>query len=124
MRNALVAYDDQTQLALARQDALVAAANATIAWARSQISARPPRTATTMPAARAAAAAPFSISPIIDAARSAGDAGMVAARGARSMTRVITSSLTAVGSTAKGIGRPLLRVLPPVALVAAIGAGQ
>ena len=44
MRNSYVAsmnYDDQTQLQLARQDALLAAANAAVVWARHQCSARP-----------------------------------------------------------------------------------
>jgi hypothetical protein len=124
MRNALTAYDDQTQLALARRDALVAAANVTIAWARSQSRTRPVRVAATMPMASVAAAAPsFGISPLIDAARSAGDAGLVAARGARSATRVVANALTAIGSNASRVGLPLLRVLPAFAAVAAVGAG-
>jgi hypothetical protein len=124
MRNALAAYDDQTQLALARRDALVAAANATIAWARQQSSARPTGVAVAMPMAQAATAAPpFSISPLIDAARSAGGAGMVAARGARSATRVIASALTAVGSTVGQAGLPIARMLPAVAVVGAVAAG-
>jgi len=122
MRNAVAAYDDQTQLGLARRDALIAAANATIAWARSQSSARPPRVASAMPGSVAAAPS-FSISPLIDAARSAGDAGAVAARGARSASRVFLSALTAVGSGVSSVGLPILKIVPAVAALAAVAAG-
>jgi hypothetical protein len=124
MQHAIAGYDDQTQLALARRDALVTAANATLAWARAQSSMRPK---VAMPTARASVAAQsgspsFSITPLIDAARSAGDAGLTAARGARSVTRVVVGGLTAAGSGARRIGMPVVRALPAVAaLAAAVG---
>jgi hypothetical protein len=124
MRNAIAAYDDQSQLALARRDALITAANATIAWARKQATTRPPRLATAMPIAHSAEPEPsFSISPLIDAARSAGGAGMVAARGARSVSRILASALTAVGSSASSLGLPVLRMVPVVGAVSAVAAG-
>jgi hypothetical protein len=124
MRNSAATYDDQTQLGLARRDALIAAANATIAWAREQVAARPRLIAPVTPMAQAAAAAPsFSISPLIDAARTAGDAGIVAARGARSVSRGFVSVLTAVGSVVSGVGLPILRMVPVIGVLAAVGAG-
>src|SRR5258706_263173 len=127
MQNVLAAtagYDDRTQRALARRDALVAAAHATIAWARAQRSAH--RVSVAIPIVlppREPAAASFSISPLIDAARSAGDAGITAARGARSATRVALSALTTVGTGVRRSALPVLRVLPRVAALVAVGAG-
>jgi PEGA domain-containing protein len=124
MRNALAGYDDQTQLALARRDALLAAANAAVAWAHKQSSARPSVAA--RPAVRAvtAAATPaFSSNPLMDAARTAGGAGLTAARGARSAARALMSGLAAIGSSAREAGLPILRALPIVAVVAVVAAG-
>src|SRR6266853_78279 len=124
VRAATAGYDDQTQRALARRDALVAAAHATIAWARAQRSAH--RVSVAIPIVlppREPAAASFSISPLIDAARSAGDAGITAARGARSATRVALSALTTVGTGVRRSALPVLRVLPRVAALVAVGAG-
>jgi hypothetical protein len=124
MQNALAGYDDQTQLALARRDALVAAANAAIAWARAQRSARPSSVAPMPLAPVAQGAAPsFSITPLFDAARSAGDAGLTAARGARLVTGVVTRGLAAVGLGARRFGMPVARALPGVAVLAAIAGG-
>ena len=125
MQGVIAGYDDQTQLALARRDALESAAHAVIAWARTQQGSRPVRARPgPMAQAAVATAAPgFSISPLIDAARSASDAGLNAARGARSASRLLMGGLTAVGSGAQRMGMPIVRALPRVAAVAAIGAG-
>lgn len=124
MRNALAGYDDQSQLALARRDALVAAANAAVSWARKQTSSRSASKPAARVAVAAAAAAPsFSINPLMGAARSAGDAGLTAARGARSMTNAVMEGITALGSSSQQVGLPILRALPAVGVVAAIGAG-
>jgi PEGA domain len=115
-------YDDATQRALARQDALLAAAHAAVAWARMQSSTHARVAATARPAAiKEPEPSSFSVTPLIDAARTAGDAGMFAARGARSASR---AAATAVGAVGAGIGRmtrPILRALPRVAAVAAAG---
>jgi hypothetical protein len=121
MQNAVAGYDDQTQLALARRDAVIAAANATLAWARAQSSTRP-RVARLTPAAPVAQVATPSFSmPVMDAARSAGDAGLTAALGAA--TRAVMGALTAVGSGARRFGAPMVRVLPGVAVLAVVAAG-
>src|SRR5215468_6374641 len=123
MRDAFAAYDDPTQLALARREALVAAATATIAWARRQASARPPRKAASMPVARTAAAAAPSVSPLADAARSASGAGLNAVRGARSAIHAFVKGLTAAAANVSRIGVPILRALPVMAVVAAVAGG-
>ena len=125
MRDAFAAYDDPTQLALARREALIATATATIAWARRQASARPPRKAASMPVARtAAAAAPsLSVSPLADAARSASGAGLNAVRGARSAIHAFVKSLTAAAANVSRIGVPILRALPVMAALAAVAGG-
>ena len=128
MRNSYVAsvnYDDQTQLQLARQDALLGAAHAAVAWAHRQRSARPSRAPASTPLAHAAAAdaQPFSISPLIDAARSASDAGLTAARGAQSISRVGMNALNAIVSGVRGAGMPMVRALPVVAAVALVAGG-
>jgi hypothetical protein len=120
MQSAIAGYDDQTQLALARRDALLAAAHAAITWARAQSGARPKVAPT--PIAQVAAPS-FSITPLRDAARSAGDAGLTAARGAHSASRLVMGALTAVGSGAQRFGMPIVRALPRVAVVAAIAGG-
>jgi hypothetical protein len=120
MQSAIAGYDDQTQLALARRDALLAAANAAIAWARAQSSARPRVAPTPMAPVAYQAAPSFSV---IDAPRSAADAGLTAARGARSASRLVMGGLTAVGSGAQRFGMPIVRALPRVAVVAAIAGG-
>jgi hypothetical protein len=121
MQNAYVAsnsYDDATQRALARQDALVAAANAAIAWARKQSSTRervvrPVQGAVTE--ATEVAEESFSVTPFLDVARNASDVGLTtAARGVR-------SAANAVGAGVHRVILPLVRVLPRVAAVAAIG---
>jgi len=124
MQSAIAGYDDQRQLALARRYALVAAATAAIAWARAQSSARPKVAVTARLESIAREPAPsFSMTPLIDAARSAGGAGLTAARGARSATRAVMGGLTAVGSGASRFGMPVVRALPGVAVVAAIAGG-
>jgi hypothetical protein len=124
MRNALAGYDDQSQLALARRDAVLAAANAAVAWARQQSSSRPRVAARPVtPVAATAVAAPLSSNPLMDAARSAGDASVTAARGARSATRALISGLTAIASSAREFGVPILRILPVVAVIGVVGAG-
>jgi hypothetical protein len=122
--NAVAGYDDQTQLALARRDALVAAANATLAWARAQSSARPraARPSPMAPVARTATSS-FSITPLIDAARSASDLRLTVARAARWASGLVNGGLTAVGSGAHQIGKPIVRALPVVAVLAAVAAG-
>jgi PEGA domain len=124
MNNAHAAYDDQAQLALARRDALVSAANAAIAWAHTQRGARA-RLAYPMPATRVtdAAAPPFAITPLMDVARSAGGAGLTAARGARSASRLVVNAFTALGSGVRRVSIPILRALPRVAVVAAVAGG-
>jgi hypothetical protein len=122
MQSAIAGYDDQTQLALARRDALLAAANAAITWARAQTSARPRVAPTPMAHVAHEAALSFSITPLADAARSAGgNAGLTAA--ARSASRLVMGGLTAVGSGAQRFGMPIVRALPRVAVVAAIAGG-
>jgi len=123
MQNALAGYDDQSQLALARRDAILAAANAAVAWAHRQSSSRP-RVAASPVARGATAAAPsLSSNPFMDAARSADDARLAAARGARSATRALLSGLTAIASSARDAGLPMLRAVPVVAVVIGVGAG-
>src|SRR5262245_2246617 len=107
-------YDDATQLALARQDALIAAANVAVRWAREQVSRRPPRR-TAAPEAlpvEQSAASSFSISPLIDAARNAGDASLTAARSARSASRVAMNAMTAATTGVQQIAMPIVRVAP------------
>jgi len=126
MQSAYVAsnsYDDATQRALARQDALVAAANAAIAWARTQSSARP-RVETPVHASAVdePSAPSFSVTPLFDAARTAGDTGLTtAARGARSASRAAASAASALGTGVRQAALPIIRALPRVAAVAAAG---
>jgi hypothetical protein len=123
MQSAIAGYDDQTQLALARRDALLAAANAAITWARAQSNARPRVAPTPMATVAEVRGPSFSVTPLIDGARSVGDAGLIAARGARSASRLLMGGLTAVGSGAQRFGTPIARALPGVAVVAAIAGG-
>ena len=126
MQNVITGYDDQTQLALARHDALVAAANATLSWARAQRSRRPRAAAVPTPMASIALAESpsFSITPPpADVAHSVSDAGMTAARSARSATRAVVGGLGAVAAGVQQVGMPIVRALPRVALLAAIAGG-
>src|SRR5437879_1896829 len=114
MRNAVAAmapYEESAQLARARRDALVAAAQAAIVWARAQSRVRADLAALTPTPVEEPAASSFSMTPLIDVARSAGDAGITAARGARSATRVVVNGLATVGSGVSRFGVPILRAL-------------
>src|SRR5262245_19966854 len=100
MQNAYVAsnsYDDATQRALARQDALIAAANAAIAWARTQSSGRERVVMPVQAAVAQESTSSLSVTPFFDAARTAGDAGLtVAARGARSAVNAVGAGVRQV----------------------------